>query len=134
MAEIVVKDNVRYTKKDAARIDVVTAGDAVAVKTPIADTDAWRREQDDAARAELHAELDAKRAEFDAELAQRRKDAEAEIETLRAATVAAASSTEGDKSAPTEGDPATKVVEPEVTKVVEPEVTKTRGGRAPAKQ
>lgn len=109
MGEMVVKDNVRYTKKDAARADVVTAGNAVTTKVPVQDADAWAQAQADAARAELQAELDQMRGE---------------IAKLREAD---ASGGEGDPATPPPGDEAaTKVTDPEVTKVREPSTTKSR--------
>lgn len=141
MGEIVVKDNVRYTKKDANRVDIVSA---VETKVPVPDTDAWAQAQADEARAELQAELDAKRADAEREIAELRAQAEREIAELREAAstpapvgepaaAAAESTAEGDPAEPTE-ETATKVVEPEVTKVREPDVTKSRGGRAPAQK
>ncbi|MCB8043642.1 hypothetical protein JM654_03885 [Microbacterium oxydans] len=87
MGEIIVKDNVRYTKKDANRVDVVTAGNAVEAKVPVQDTDAWAQAEAEKARAELQAELDATRAKHEAELVaeleKRRADFERELEERR---------------------------------------------------
>jgi hypothetical protein len=150
MGEIVVKDNVRYTKKDANRVDVVTAGNAVQTKVPVEDTDAWRIEQERQVRTELEAELNAERGRAElalqAELDQKRADAEAEIAKLRADFDAELEQRRsGVEPAPTGEevsaviepstpeavadqieDEATKVVEPDVKKVVEPTTTKRR--------
>lgn len=145
MGEIVVKGNVRYTKKDANRVDVVTAGDAVQTKVAVEDTDAWAREQADAARAELQAELDQKRADAEAEIAKLRADFEAELEQRRADAEKAPATDDSIETPPTgeevavmsdttaaeavteeTTEEATKVVEPEVKKVREPSTTKSR--------
>ncbi|WP_153002338.1 hypothetical protein [Microbacterium oxydans] len=135
MGEIIVKDNVRYTKKDANRVDVVTAGNAVQAKVPVQDTDAWAQAEAEKARAELQAELDATRAkreaELVAELEKRRADFERELEELRNAETAPTGGNP-DEVAPGADDSdgtATKVVEPEVTKVREPDTAKGGRGR-----
>lgn len=138
MGEIVVKDNVRYAKKDAGRVDVVP----VQTKVPVADSDQWRQEQADAARADLQAELDAirqandadlakRREDFDAELKQRREEFERELEAARTADPVQEVAVNDGTTVPaveTEStdDEATKVVEPEVKKVREPSTTKSR--------
>lgn len=149
MAEIIVKDNVRYTKKDAQRVDVVTAGTAVQTKVPVEDTDAWAREQAEQARAALQAELDAtrekaradleeelseRRAEFEREIAAQRTTATAEPAVVGAVPVAPtgeevpAMSESTEETAKTDevSEDATKVVDPEVKKVREPSTKKSR--------
>ncbi|HEY9310243.1 MAG TPA: hypothetical protein VIP82_20765 [Microbacterium sp.] len=135
MGDIVVKDNVRYRKKDAKRADVVGT---VQTKVPVADTDAWAAEQAEAARAALQAELDASRAKaeaaLEAEIAGRRADLERELEQKRAAS---ADAPKEEAAVPDSGEPvaaeqidddelATKVAEPDVKKVREPSTTKSR--------
>lgn len=152
MGEIVVKDNVRYTKKDANRVDVVTAGNAVETKVAVQDTDAWRLEQERQARTDLEADLNAeraraelalaaeieqKRADADAEISKLREAFEAELEQRRAEVATAPAPVDQAEEAPT-GEEVPAVIEPsspesvavetedEATKVVEPEVKKVR--------
>jgi hypothetical protein len=155
MADMVVRNGVRMSRRDANRVDVVSAADAVQVKVLIPDTDAWALAQAEAARAELQAELDATRAraaaELETELAQRRADFEKEIEARREAADSTAVSAEvasvvdpagveptevvADAAARSDDEEkTTKVVDPEVTKVREPDVTKRRGRPAPVEK
>lgn len=138
MGEIVVKDNVRYTAKDANRVDIVP----VQTKVAVVDSDQWRQEQADSARAELQAELDSirqahdadlakQREDFEAELKQRREEFERELEAARAANTEQGAAVKDSADVPageTEqtDDTATKVAEPEVKKVREPSTTKSR--------
>lgn len=139
MGEIIVKDNVRYTKKDANRVDVITAGNAVQTKMPVKDTDAWAQAEAEKARAELQAELDATRAkhenELQAELDQRRADFERELEERRKALSETPPSGDAPDAAASSGEAeeteesTTKVADPEVTKVREPDTAKGGRGR-----
>lgn len=138
MGEITVKDNVRYTAKDANRVDIVPVQTKVAVEG----SDLWAKEQADAARAELQAELDGIRQAHDADLAKRREDLDAELTQRRAEferELEAARAAEPQKEAAVNDgadvpageteqtdDTATKVAEPEVKKVREPSTTKSR--------
>lgn len=128
MGEIIVKDSVRYTKKDANRVDVVTAGTAVQTKVPVEDTDAWAQAEAEKARAELQAELDATRAKHESDLAaeldQRRADFERELEERRNAPIETPPT--GDTPDATAASPVTEEIEEEATKAVDPEVTKVR--------
>lgn len=125
MSKIIVKDNVRYTAKDAERIDVTP----VQTKVAIEGTDAWAAEQAEAARAELQAELDAKRAEFVSQLEQERAAFDAELATKRTALeqefADRASVATANGSAPKDEEKTTKVVEPAVTKDRKPSTTKS---------
>lgn len=126
MGGIVVKDNVRYTSKDAERIDATP----VKTKVAIEGTDAWAEEQHAAAVAAQQAELDGIRADFekkleddraafDAQLAERRAELEREFAERTSAAAAGNGTEETDNTT-------TKVVEPEVTKDRKPSTTKSR--------